>query len=336
MPKEEARDTQFIDIPGIALSTLGEAELESDDSSTKNVIHMDLDENALPTASAAKVSLFEAFVRQNITDIETDPKPEILQYLNVKFGYPTSHVKDVVLSDSVTALFSKLVLACVEENGTLCFPMGANGAQVSAAKFFKASVKQVPTEASAGFKLSDRGLDEFLGSVENPWVCLSAPTTSPTGVTYSGDEIDALLAVCRKHGSRVILDTTYSGLEFDDFGPWDLGRTLVEEHPEQSKTSAFAVALIGSSSTVAGTGGLEFGFAAPQDSVFLDIFKDAPSMSKPHGTVKYCMKKLFGMLNQGDNFFTQDFAHQRGLLKQRVEKLEKVRNPLPNSRTLVL
>ena len=106
---------------------------------------MDFDENLLQVPPAVKVSAFEAgSARQNISEDEMDPMPEILDYLQSKYGLPQSHTKELFLCDTSTSLFTKLILACVDENGTLVFSMGLCGTCVCVAKFLEAD-KRLPT-----------------------------------------------------------------------------------------------------------------------------------------------------------------------------------------------
>ena len=55
-----------------AMSALKEAEFFVPDSKESSIIHMDLDRSFLPVPSVVNTSIFESFVRQNITDSETD------------------------------------------------------------------------------------------------------------------------------------------------------------------------------------------------------------------------------------------------------------------------
>lgn len=288
-------------------------------------ICMDFDENLLQVPAAVKVSVFEGFARQNISEDEMDPKPEILDYLQSKYGLPLSHTKELFLSDTSTSLFTKLVLACVEENGTLVFPMGSCGTFVSVAKFLEADFKRLPTEASNSFKASAGQIDTFLKGIKKPWMYIPGPTINPTGQIYSNSEIGEILAVCKSHGARVILDTSYSGLEYNELSKWDLKQIGTGSEEE----SSYAIAILGGFSTGLMTGGLEFGFAAVADPVFIEAFKDAPTMSRPHGTLKYTIKKLLGQLSQKSEVLVTGLDEQKKTLKLRSQQLCKVLRTFP-------
>ncbi len=267
--------------------------------------------------------VFEGFARQNIAEAEMDLKPEISQFLKSRFGLPSTYSEELILSNTLISLFATLVLACVEENGTLVFPMGSDGTYVSAAKFLEAKVKRLPTDAANSFKATSEQIDLFLQGIQKPWLYLSGPTVSPTGAVYSNDEIRAILAVCKKHGARVILDTSYSGLEYNaeaSSATWNLEQAILE-HPGGC-SSSYAILFVGGFSSVLMTGGLEFGFAAVSDTVYVDIFKDVPTVSRPHGTLKYTIKKLLGMMDQ--EILAKGLEEQKQLLQFRAQRLSKV------------
>ncbi|KAH9684674.1 hypothetical protein KPL70_013640 [Citrus sinensis] len=86
-----------------------------------------------------------------------------------------------------------LVLCCILEGGPLCFPAGSNGNYVSAAKFLKANIVNIPTEYEVGFKVTEKTLVTILETVKKPWVNISGPTVNPTGLLYSNRQSISLL-----------------------------------------------------------------------------------------------------------------------------------------------
>jgi methionine S-methyltransferase len=202
--------------------------------------------------------------------------------------------------------------------------MGSCGTCVSVAKFLEANFKRLPTEASNSFKATAVQLDAFLKGIEKPWVYIPGPTINPTGQIYSNSEIAEILAVCKSHGARVILDTSYSGLEYES-AKWDLKQIGTGSE----KKSSYAIAILGGFSTGLMTGGLEFGFAAVADPVFIEAFKDAPTMSRPHGTLKYTIKKLLGQLSQKSEVLTSGLEEQKKTLRRRAQELSKVMKTHP-------
>lgn len=280
------------------------------------LVDLHCEENSLQIPSAVKFSIFEGFARQNIASIEMDPRPEILRFLRTKYGL---HSEELILSNSSVALFSKLVLACVEDHGTLCFPTGSNGTCVSAAKFLGANVKELSTDANNGFKLTADVADKFLQTVQKPWLYISGPTIVPTGLIYSQNDISSISAVCKRHGARLIIDTSSSGLEYETPCAWNL-----EEIATADGDGKCAVALLGGFSQELLTGGIECAYAALSDPIYIEAFKDAPGLSKPHGTLKYSIKKLLHKLEEKSSDLLDGLAFQKKILKQRAEALFRV------------
>lgn len=322
LPKVEDKQTNTINFSASTLAAISEVE-DVHLNKEHPTIRMDFHENALPVPPAVKMCVFEGFARQNIAEAEMDLEPEISQFLKSRFGLPSTYSEELILSNTLISLFTTLVLACVEENGTLVFPMGSDGTYVSAAKFLEAKVKRLPTDAANSFKATAEQIDLFLQGIQKPWLYLSGPTVSPTGAVYTNDEILAILAVCKKHGARVILDTSYSGLEYNaeaNSATWNLEQAI-SEHPGGC-SSSYAILFVGGFSSVLMTGGLEFGFAAVSDTVYVDIFKDVPTVSRPHGTLKYTIKKLLGMMDQ--ETLAKGLEEQKQLLQFRAQRLSKL------------
>ncbi|KQK08124.1 methionine S-methyltransferase isoform X2 [Brachypodium distachyon] len=304
-----------------AMSTLKGAEFFVPSSEESGVIHMDLDRSFLPVPAAVNASIFESFVRQNITDAETDVHSSIQQLVKDSYGFQADG-SEIIYGNTCLALFNKLVLCCMQEQGTLLFPLGTNGHYVSAAKFVNANTLTISTKSDSGFKIEPKVLADALEKVSRPWVYISGPTINPTGFLYSDDDIQELLSVCAKYGARVVIDTSSSGLEFqtDICNQWNLERCLSTVNC--SKPS-FSVVLLGELSFELTTAGLDFGFLILSDSSLVDTFYSFPSLSRPHSTLKYTFRKLLGLKNQKDQHFSNLIVEQKKTLKNRANHLMK-------------
>jgi methionine S-methyltransferase len=313
---------EMIGFSNSAMSTLKGAEFFVTDSKESGVIHMDLDRSFLPVPSAVNASIFESFVRQNITDSETDVRSSIQQLVKDSYGFLADGCSEIIYGNTCLALFNKLVLCCMQEQGTLLFPLGTNGHYVSAAKFVNASTLTIQTNSDSGFKIEPRVLADALEKVSRPWVYISGPTINPTGFLYSGDDIQELLSVCAKYGARVLIDTSSSGLEFqaDGCSQWNLERCLSTVN---SLKPSFSVVLLGELSFELTTAGLDFGFLILSDSSLVDTFYSFPSLSRPHSTLKYTFRKLLGLKNQKDEHFSNLIVEQKETLKNRANHLMK-------------
>ncbi|XP_029122443.1 methionine S-methyltransferase [Elaeis guineensis] len=318
----DAKSAEMIGFAGSAISTLNDAELSISDINDSTVIHMDVDQSFLTIPSAVKASIFESFARQNMVESETDVRSEIQQLVMNSYGFSCDSSSEFIYGNSHLALFNKLILCCIQEKGTLFFPSGTNGNYVAAAKFMKANIMTIPTHSEVGFKLVPETLATLLGTVRRPWLYISGPTINPTGLLYSNEEIKDILTVCAKFGARVVIDTFFSGLEFntDGWGGWDLQSSL---SMLACSGSSFCVSLLGGLSFELLTGGLEFGFLILNDSSLIDAFYTFPSLSRPHSTVKYAIKKLLGLRMQKAEHFVEAIVEQKKILKNRSDRLMK-------------
>ncbi|GAB4848570.1 mitochondrial metal transporter [Ancistrocladus abbreviatus] len=323
--RENPYSLKMIEFATSAVSVFSNAELsKSELDNNSSLIHMDVDQSFLPMPSAVKAAIFESFARQNLSDSETDVTGSIRQFIKTKYGFLTSTAIEFVYADCTLSLFNKLVLCCIQEGGTFCFPAGTNGNYVSAAKFLRASIVNIATQPDVGFKLTDNLLAKVLESVRKPWVYISGPTINPTGLLYSNEEIEKILSVCAKFGARVLLDTSSSGLEYDIEGwnAWNLEAILAKLYPRAH--SSFCVSLLGGLSFEMLTGGLTFGFLALSQCLLQDTCYGFLGLSIPHSTVKYAMNKLLSHTEQKAGSLLESLREHKRILQSRVLRLKKM------------
>lgn len=311
-PPLEEREANLIKAPETMLQCLKEAEALNKEQGSDELC-MNSIENLLPTPTSVKMVIFESFARQNITDIETNPVPEIYKFVNTKLGIPADSFSEIILSDSSKALFSKLVTGCRDNGGTLFFPAGSNEAYIHTARLLGAHVKIIQTQVDDSFKLTEKLAAESFTSSDKPYLYVTGPTIYPTGLVYSNSEIESLISACSKSGAHLIVDTSLSGLEFGAHGPatWDLRNVNFSN-----------VTVIGNFSSELLMGGLECCYALVQSS-FLNGLVDSLNI-KPHGTLRYVMKKLLKLYNEKDTSLHEDLSQQRKWLHQRANLLCQV------------
>ncbi|KAM0847794.1 hypothetical protein ACQ4PT_054799 [Festuca glaucescens] len=347
----EVKPQMMIGFSNSARSTLKEAEFFVPDSKDSSVIHMDLDRSFLTVPSSVNVSIFESFVRQNITDSQTDVRSSIEKLVGYNYGFPgedcpdiaeVSYRKEIMYGSTCLALFNKLVLCCMQEQGTFLFPFGTNGHYVKLAKFLNAKTLTIPTNVDSGFKIEPMALDAALEdayenkNVTRAWVYISGPTINPSGFLYSDGEIKDLLSVCARRAARVVIDISFSGLEFqtDGWSQWNLS-TLSYDICLCPPLSYF---MLGELSLELTTAGLEFGFlisSKPSDvevsfrnlsqphSTLKYTFRKLLGLSQPHSTLKHCFRELLGVKNECDGLFPNLIREQKEKLKSRANKLTK-------------
>ncbi|KAK8581398.1 hypothetical protein V6N13_144424 [Hibiscus sabdariffa] len=318
---EESKSVEVIGFSSSAISVLNNAEL-SISADGNSLIHMDVDQWFLPMPSPVKAAIFESFARQNLIESEIDVTPSIMQFVRSNYGFPINSNTAFIYSDCLQALFSKLVLCCIHEGGTMCFPAGSNGNLVSAAKFLKANIVNIPTISEEGFKLTEKILNKALGTVKKPWVYISGPTINPTGLIYSNKEMEDILTACAKFGARVVIDTSFSGLEFDfeGWGGWNLEGFLSKLSSSGNPTCC--VSLLGGMSLKLLSGALKFAFVALNQPLLIDTFHSFPGLSKPHSTEKYALKKLLALREQ-KGVMLDVVKEQIGVLETRTKRLKE-------------
>ncbi|KAK4406827.1 Methionine S-methyltransferase [Sesamum angolense] len=178
------------------------------------------------------------------------------------------------------------------------------------------------TMALFRYKLTEKTLTGSLETVKKPWVYISGPTINPTGLLYSNEEISKLLSVCAKFEARVILDTSFSGVEFNTTGfeDWKLGATLERL---SSANSAFSVSLLGGLFFKMLTGGIKFGFLLINKPSLVETFHSFAGLSKPHNTIKYTVKKLLDVGEQKRGDLLNAISEQREILENRYKQLKQ-------------
>lgn len=326
--------SDMIGFSNSAMSVLNHAEFSSSEVCHSSLVYMDVEQSFLPIPTPAKAAIFESFARQNVTEAEIDVIPSLRNFVKSNYGFITDSDSEFMLADSPLALFNKLVLCCVEEGGTLCFPSGSNGNKVSAAKFLNAYIVNIPTTSEFGFKLTEDQLTSVFETASKPWLYISGPTINPTGLLYSDEEIENILSVCAKFGARVIMDTSFSGPEFNSKGrgSWNLAPTLTKL---TSAKPSFCVCLLGGLFFKMLTGGLTFGFLVLNQRFLVDIFNSLSGISKPHSTTRYTAKKLLDLREQESGELLGAVAENENLLGNRSKRLKEV-NAIPEKKTINL
>ncbi|KAJ9535177.1 hypothetical protein OSB04_un001744 [Centaurea solstitialis] len=325
---ENAKSSEMIGFSNSAISVLSNAEFSPRETDSSSLIHMDVDQIFLPTPTAVKAAIFESFARQNVTDSECDVTPSLKKFIKSAYGLSTDNNEEFnfIYADCPLSIFSKLVLCCIQEGGSLCFPSASNGNYVSAAKFLNAKIVPIRTKLEEGFKLTEKLLSGVLETVTKPWVYISGPTINPTGLIYSNEEMEGILKVCAKYGAKVIIDTSFSGVEFDLKGweGWNLEGGLAKL---TSGKSTFCVCLLGGLFFKMLTGGLTYGFLVLNQRFLVDAFHIFSGLNRPHSTVLYTAKKLLDLREQKSGDLLAGIEEQGKLLggrhKQLKESLER-------------
>lgn len=280
---------------------------------TEDTTRLDYGENELPSSKHVKVSVFESFVRQNLMDEEIDPSSEIKAIFKQRLGINAEQDK-VHLGNGVAPLFAAVVKSCKAENATMLFPQGAYGYFFATAKYYNVDLEIIETDSENSFKVSvDKMLNTIKG-IEKPYLFLNFPLVNPTGALYTIEETDKLFFALASLNAKVIIDSVFSGLEFEGITAVDLDRYV---------EMGLNYAIIGGISKEFSAGGLRFGYAVTPDKLLNEAFENYV-VDKPHKTIAFTAKKIYQLLIDQNSSLLADLKLQQVKLKERCLMLSEV------------
>ena len=283
----------------------------------KPTTRLDYGENELPSSKQVKVSILESFVRQHFSPKETDPTQEIKTFVNSRFGLACD-VDTIHFGNGVAPLFAAIAKSCKINNSTMLFPQGAYGYFYAASKFYDVDIAMVATHYEDSFKVSTQQLAKSIENVKDPHLFLNFPLVNPTGALYSAKESDELFSFLVANEVNVIIDTVFSGLEYEGVNAIDLSKYAAQ---------GLKYALIGGVSKEFSAGGLRFGFALTQNEVYQKALTNYV-VDELHFTSTHTAKRLYHLINEKDETLLSDLKGQQQKLKERYTALNEVLNSL--------
>jgi methionine S-methyltransferase len=282
-------------------------------------LRLDYGENELPSPKALKAALFESFVRQNITEAESDLEKDIKLFLEKRFGIVAEKKATLYYAGGVAPIFSEIARKAAWAGKTLIFPQGAYGYFYATAQFYQAEIQELPTSAINQFKINAYDLAEILekNQKEGKKSCLflNAPIVNPTGAIYSPQEINEILAACERYACKVVLDTVFSGLEHN--------KVYTTYQLEKYFAKPLELLLIGGLSKEMAAGGLRFGFVYFRNSNLLEKI-DKQVLNLPHYTIRFACKQIYQALIDENSYLLKELKIQRDTLQARAKRLGEV------------
>jgi methionine S-methyltransferase len=275
----------------------------------ENTVRLDYGENELACPDDLKISILESFTRQQFLADEIDPKQQILSFVSDRFGI--NKAENIYYGNGVAPLFSAIVKLIKEENGTLLLLQGAYGYFHATALFYDINIKILETTRENQFILSAETLEAAIATTEKPWVFLNFPLINPTGALWPEEKMEKLLSIATIEKVTLIIDTVFSGLEFE-------GITKSNVFGKLNKKTKLI--LLGGISKEYSAGGIRFGFALSN----YDCKLNEKLMFTPHNTVKYTVKKLLSKYNEGDERVAKSLTKQVEILKERSKILSEL------------
>jgi methionine S-methyltransferase len=271
-----------------------------------NTVRFDYGENELACPDDLKISILESFTRQSFSDEECDPQQQISAFVKTRFGL--TMIDQIVYGNGVAPIFSGLLKIIKEQGGTLLIPEGSYGYFCAAARFYGVNMHAIATRKENNFRLTRKELEVSLAAVENPWLFLNFPLVNPTGAFWEEENMRHLLKSKGIENTTLIVDTVFSGLEFNG----GERSTLFSEFENNLK-----IVFLGGVSKEYSAGGIRFGYSVTNFPCNLN----QKLMFTPHSTVKYTVKKLLSKYLEGDDRIKQSLEAQVEVLKVRADRL---------------
>ena len=284
-----------------------------------NTIRMDYGENELPSPSLLKEALFESYLSRN-SSFNTDTIKENLNlFLCKRFDAPREIYSKIVLGNGVAPIYSALLNMCAKNKSTLNMPTGGYGYFDSAAKYKGLHINHIKTNENNLFKLDSKILQQQLPKQNGSWLFLNAPVVNPTGAIYSERELCDILRTALNNNVSVIIDSIFSGLEFDRNRQCSLKESILQF----SKSKQCQLVIIGGISKEYSAGGLRFGYAWSTSRNLITSLQ-SEIIRTPHFTLNYSIQKLITAQLNKETHLETHLSNQANILANRAKLLADV------------
>lgn len=282
----------------------------------KDSIRLDYGENCLSSPAQLHASIVESYLRQNISVGETNAEQSIANFAASRFGLENVKSNSIALGNGVAPIFAAILETIADCNEKIIMPSGAYGHFVAACNFFNTEHVFAKTSDRDRFKITPQQLDDTLSLSGAHWLYLNAPIVNPTGALYSNGELSDLMDVLQQHKCGLILDTIFSGLEFNKkHSQIRLDKFLTSD---EGKTVPFVI--MGGVSKELAAGGFRFGWAISSSESLLNNIRNRQG-SQPHSTARYAARKIYQALSEPSHPIHQTLDNQRDILKDRSSRL---------------
>ncbi len=314
LPLEEDINSTNLQISMQARNAFLDPALESADFTIdQDTVRLDYGENCLPCPVVLKSLLIESLSRQNISDNELFIEEQISHYLSQKYN-GEFYKKNIILGNGISSLFSSIAKYCAKNDITLLFPTGTYGYFIAAAKFCGANLARIKTEEEFNFKYNILDLQNLFSKNlgKKYYLFLNAPIVNPMGQIYTRIEIQNIFALCAQYNVFIIMDTIFSGLEFNEQEAEKLGDIDFNNS-----------AILGGISKEFSAAGLRFGYAHINNKKLFEFVKNdnLNFVSRP---IRYTLAKFYSLINQGEESLKKHFLNQKNILKNRAHILSKI------------
>lgn len=213
----------------------------------------------------------------------------------------------------MASLFSGIAQHASLNDCTLYFPEGCYGHFLAAAQFYGVKTKLIRTRFENSFKISGSDLESSIGRSEKSVIFLNAPIVNPTGAIYTQKELDDLFITANLLRAMVVIDTTFSGLEFENQSESTNLNDCLNKYPD------LEVCILGGPAKEFACGGLRVGYAWTRSRSLARTLRSA--CNKPHDTILHMYKKILGDLAAKKDSLVQHLQNQKLTLRKRALSL---------------
>lgn len=283
---------------------------------TRETVRLDYGENSLACPPQVHSSLIESFLRQNISNSDINVEQSICDFAMHRLGLSLNPMTQVVLGNGIAPLFAAMLEFISEEGKKIVIPQGAYGYFTAACDFFNTEYVTAKTHQRDRFKLTAQELDSTLSICGAHWLYLNAPIVNPTGAVYTSGELSDIFDVLNQHKCGLILDTIFSGLEFNK----KQTQIKLRNQISTDSTSRVPIVVLGGISKELAAGGLRLGWALSTELALTQSLRQRQS-SIPHPTIRYAARKMYQALNTPTHAIHDFLNSQRQLLKDRCDRL---------------
>jgi len=285
----------------------------------KKTIRMDYGENELATPSLLKEALFESYLIRNSGFDPNSLKDSLHLFLGKRFDTPKGIFSKIVLGNGVAPIYSALLDLCSRDNSVVNMPSGGYGYFNSAAEYKGLTINVLETKEENLFKLSADNLQNELSGKIGSWLFINAPVVNPTGAIYSPQELNDILDIALNNKVNVIIDSIFSGLEFDRSLKCSLSKAILKF----SNSSDCQLIIIGGISKEYSAGGLRFGYAWSTSRTLIQSL-EREIIRTPHFTLNYSVQKIINAQLSGDPKLESHLKSQTSILAERATSLSHV------------
>ncbi|TQV85382.1 aminotransferase class I/II-fold pyridoxal phosphate-dependent enzyme [Aliikangiella coralliicola] len=282
-------------------------------------IRLDYGENELPAPTILKEKLFESYLVRRCSVEESNPEEPLRELMEFRFGIPLTFYSEMLFGNGVAPIFSSLLNLCTQEKKSLVIPSGSYGYFMAAAQYKDVDIGCLHTGEENQFKINAESLDEYLSTRVGCWLFLNAPVVNPVGAVYSQAELNDLLSIALKYDVTVILDSVFSGLEFNENSNWNLSDCIYQFVNSKRAKLVF----IGGISKEYAAGGLRFGYCWSTSKPLIADLKSLLPHS-PHFTLGYTVRKIIEAQLSGESSLQDHLLRQRKELESRAHRLSQL------------